>query len=45
MLRIRQVLALKEGMAVADVGAGKGELTLALARAVGSNGRVFLRLK
>jgi ubiquinone/menaquinone biosynthesis C-methylase UbiE len=41
MLRLRQVLALKEGMAVADVGAGKGELTLALAREVGSNGRVF----
>ena len=41
MLRLRQALALKEGMAVADVGAGKGELTLALAREVGSSGRVF----
>lgn len=41
MLRLRQVMALKEGMAVADVGAGKGELTLALAREVGSSGRVF----
>jgi ubiquinone/menaquinone biosynthesis C-methylase UbiE len=41
MLRLRHVLALKEGMAIADVGAGKGELTLALARAVGSEGRVF----
>jgi len=35
------VLALKEGMVVADVGAGKGELTLAVAREVGSKGRVF----
>jgi SAM-dependent methyltransferase len=41
MLRLSKVLALKEGMAVADVGAGKGELTLALAREVGSKGRVF----
>ena len=41
MQRLRQVMVLKEGMAVADVGAGKGELTLALARDVGSNGRVF----
>jgi ubiquinone/menaquinone biosynthesis C-methylase UbiE len=41
MPRLRQVLALKEGMVVADVGAGKGELTLALAREVGSRGRVF----
>jgi ubiquinone/menaquinone biosynthesis C-methylase UbiE len=41
MLRLRQVLALKEGMAVADVGAGKGELTFALAREVGPSGRVF----
>ena len=41
MPRLRQVLALKEGMVVADVGAGKGELTLALAREVGPGGRVF----
>jgi ubiquinone/menaquinone biosynthesis C-methylase UbiE len=41
MPRIRQVLALEEGKVVADVGAGKGELTLALAREVGSKGRVF----
>lgn len=41
MLRLRQVLALKEGMVVADVGAGKGQLTLALAREVGASGRVF----
>jgi SAM-dependent methyltransferase len=39
--RLRQVLALKEGMVVADVGAGKGELTLALAREVGAGGRVY----
>jgi ubiquinone/menaquinone biosynthesis C-methylase UbiE len=41
MSRLRQVLALKEGMVIADVGAGKGQLTLALAREVGSSGRVF----
>ena len=41
MSRLRQVLALKEGMVVADVGAGKGQLTRALAKEVGSSGRVF----
>jgi ubiquinone/menaquinone biosynthesis C-methylase UbiE len=41
MPRLRQVLALKEGMVLADVGAGKGQLTLALARDVGAGGRVF----
>ena len=41
MPRLRQVLALKEGMVVADVGAGKGELTLTIAREVGSKGHVF----
>ena len=41
MPRLRQVLALETGKVVADVGAGKGGLTLALAREVGSNGRVF----
>ena len=41
MPRLRQVLALKEGMVVADVGAGKGQLTLALAKEVGPGGRVF----
>lgn len=41
MPRLRQVLALEAGSVVADVGAGKGELTLALAREVRSNGRVF----
>jgi ubiquinone/menaquinone biosynthesis C-methylase UbiE len=41
MLRLRQALALKEGMVIADVGAGKGELTFALARDVGPKGRVF----
>ena len=41
MPRLREVLALEAGKVVADVGAGKGELTLALARQVGSNGRVF----
>ena len=41
MPRLRQVLTLEPGRAVADVGAGKGELTFALAREVGPNGRVF----
>ena len=41
MPRLRQALALRTGMVVADVGAGKGQLTLALARAVGSAGHVF----
>ena len=41
MPRLRQVLALKPGLAVADVGAGRGEVTVALAAEVGPGGRVF----
>ena len=41
MPRLRQVLALETGRVVADVGAGKGELTFALAREVGPKGHVF----
>jgi ubiquinone/menaquinone biosynthesis C-methylase UbiE len=41
MPRLRQVLALEAGTVVADVGAGNGELTLALAREVGATGRVY----
>jgi ubiquinone/menaquinone biosynthesis C-methylase UbiE len=41
MPRIRQVLTLEPGTVVADVGAGKGELTFALASEVGSKGHVF----
>jgi precorrin-6B methylase 2 len=41
MARLRQVLILETGKAVADVGAGKGELTFALASEVGPKGRVF----
>jgi ubiquinone/menaquinone biosynthesis C-methylase UbiE len=41
MPRLREALGLKTGMVVADVGAGKGQLTLALAAAVGSTGHVF----
>ena len=41
MPRLRQVLALEAGKVVADVGAGKGELTVALAREVKPNGRVL----
>jgi SAM-dependent methyltransferase len=39
--RLRDVLALKPGMSVADLGAGNGELTVALAAEVGSSGRVY----
>jgi SAM-dependent methyltransferase len=39
--RLRHVLALKPGVSVADVGAGKGELTVALAAEVGPGGRVY----
>jgi ubiquinone/menaquinone biosynthesis C-methylase UbiE len=41
MPRIREALQLRTGMSVADVGAGKGELTIALAREVGETGRVY----
>ena len=41
MPRLRHGLALKPGMSVADVGAGRGELTLALAAEVGPSGQVF----
>ena len=41
MPRLRQVLSLETGRVVADVGAGKGELTFALAREVSSQGHVF----
>jgi ubiquinone/menaquinone biosynthesis C-methylase UbiE len=41
MPRLREALALRTGMVVADVGAGKGQLTLALALAVESAGHVF----
>src|SRR5499426_1543636 len=39
--RLRHVLALRPDIAVADVGAGKGELTVALAAEVGPGGRVY----
>ena len=41
MQRIREALGLKEGMTIADIGAGKGELSAALAREVGTGGRIF----
>jgi ubiquinone/menaquinone biosynthesis C-methylase UbiE len=41
MSRLRQALPLQPGAIVADVGAGNGELTLALATEVGPKGRVF----
>jgi len=39
--RLRHELGLKPGMSVADVGAGRGELTVALAADVGPSGQVF----
>jgi SAM-dependent methyltransferase len=41
MPRLRAVLTLRPGMSVADVGAGGGELTVALATEVGPTGQVF----
>jgi ubiquinone/menaquinone biosynthesis C-methylase UbiE len=41
MPRLREVLTLEAGRVVADVGAGKGELSVALAREVGTQGHVF----
>lgn len=41
MPRLRHELALKPGMSVADVGAGRGELTVALAAEIGPSGRVY----
>ena len=41
MRRLRQELAFKPGMSVADVGAGRGELTVALAAELGPSGRVY----
>ncbi|HEY5618921.1 MAG TPA: methyltransferase domain-containing protein [Vicinamibacterales bacterium] len=39
--RIREVLSLKRGMSVADIGAGSGDLTVVLAAEVGASGHVF----
>jgi ubiquinone/menaquinone biosynthesis C-methylase UbiE len=39
--RLREVLAIENGSVLADVGAGKGELTYALASEVGEKGHVF----
>jgi ubiquinone/menaquinone biosynthesis C-methylase UbiE len=41
MPRLREVLSLEAGRVVADVGAGKGQLTFALAKEVGTQGHVF----
>jgi SAM-dependent methyltransferase len=41
MPRLRHELALKPGISVADVGAGRGQLTVALAAEVGPSGQVF----
>jgi len=39
--RLIQALAIHEGSIVGEIGAGSGELTIALAKAVGESGRVF----
>jgi SAM-dependent methyltransferase len=41
MRRLREVLQLRPGMSVADVGAGGGELTMALSAEVSPSGQVF----
>jgi SAM-dependent methyltransferase len=41
LARLRHVLALEPRMSVADVGAGRGEMTVALAAEVGPSGRVY----
>ena len=41
MPRIREVLRLQQGMTIADVGAGKGQLSSALAGEVGAEGMIF----
>jgi SAM-dependent methyltransferase len=41
MPRLRQELTLVPGMSVADVGAGGGEMTVALAVEIGPSGRVY----
>ncbi len=41
MLRLRHELTLAPGMSVADVGAGRGEMTVALAAEIGPSGRVY----
>jgi predicted methyltransferase len=39
--RVLRLLGVREGMSVADVGAGSGYYTVRLSRAVGSSGRVY----
>lgn len=39
--RLIQALAIHEGSIVGEIGAGTGELTIAMAKAVGESGRVF----
>ncbi len=39
--RIVEHLQVKPGMTLAEIGAGSGELTVALARAVGTDGRIY----
>lgn len=39
--RLFEMLELKPGMAVAEIGAGRGEMTMAIARSIGPLGRVY----
>ena len=39
--RLAELLPLREGMTVADIGAGNGWLTVEIARRVGRSGRVY----
>ena len=39
--RIFEAIQVREGMSVCEMGAGDGELTMAVAKAVGATGRVF----
>ncbi|MBI3666470.1 MAG: hypothetical protein HY236_09655 [Acidobacteria bacterium] len=39
--RMAEILALKPGMTVAEIGAGEGRMTVSIARRLGSTGRMF----
>ena len=39
--RLRQLLGVRPGMIIADIGAGEGELSAALAAEVGASGRIY----
>ena len=43
--KISSLLGVKEGLIVADVGAGKGNYTIALAKLIGKNGKVIRAIR